>query len=54
MGAVVTLEHGYVNVKVPSGRLRGTEIVTVPLDEATGTLKTVPPELYEVAEVFFG
>src|SRR5688572_1049141 len=27
MGAVVTLDHGYVHVKVPTGRLRGTEIV---------------------------
>lgn len=34
--------------------LRGTDIVRVPLAEATGTLKTVPPERYEEASVFFG
>ena len=34
--------------------LRGTDIVRVPLAEATGTLKTVPPERYAEAEVFFG
>jgi phosphofructokinase-like protein len=34
--------------------LRGTDIVRVPLAEATRELKTVPPELYEEAEVFFG
>ena len=34
--------------------LRGTEIVRVPLKEATGQLKTVPLERYEEVEVFFG
>ncbi|MBW3647695.1 MAG: 6-phosphofructokinase, partial [Actinobacteria bacterium] len=34
--------------------LRGTDIVRVPLAEATGKLKTVPLERYEEAEVFFG
>jgi 6-phosphofructokinase 1 len=34
--------------------LQGTEIVRVPLSEATRTLKTVTPELYAEAEVFFG
>jgi len=35
--------------------LRGTEIVTVPLADAVGSLKTIDPELYHhVAEVFFG
>jgi phosphofructokinase-like protein len=34
--------------------LQGTDIVTVPLAEATKTLKTVPPEFYAEAEVFFG
>jgi ATP-dependent phosphofructokinase / diphosphate-dependent phosphofructokinase len=34
--------------------LRGTEIVRVPLSDATTTLKTVPPEKYEEAKVFFG
>jgi 6-phosphofructokinase 1 len=34
--------------------LRGTEIELVELTEATARLKTVPPSLYEEAEVFFG
>ncbi len=34
--------------------LRGTDIDLVPLSEATAELKTVPPELYAEAEVFFG
>ncbi|MGH8870050.1 MAG: 6-phosphofructokinase [Actinomycetes bacterium] len=34
--------------------LRGTDIVRAPLSEATETLKTVSPELYAEAEVFFG
>jgi 6-phosphofructokinase 1 len=34
--------------------LRGTEIVRVPLEEATRELKTVPPERYAEAEVLFG
>jgi len=34
--------------------LRSTDIVLVPLAEATTTLKTVPPALYEEAQVFFG
>ncbi len=34
--------------------LRGTEIVRVPLQEATRELKTVPVERYTEAEVFFG
>ena len=34
--------------------LRGTDIVRVPLAEATKTLKTVDPELYAEAEVYFG
>jgi 6-phosphofructokinase 1 len=34
--------------------LRGTEIGLVALDEATAELKTVPPQLYAEAEVFFG
>jgi len=33
--------------------IRGTEIIDVPLAEAVGTLKTVGPELYEQARVFF-
>ena len=34
--------------------LRGTDIVRVPLAEATAELKLVPPERYAEAEVFFG
>jgi 6-phosphofructokinase 1 len=34
--------------------LRGTDIVRVPLDEATRTLKTVPSERFDEVEVFFG
>jgi ATP-dependent phosphofructokinase / diphosphate-dependent phosphofructokinase len=34
--------------------LRGTDIVRVPLAEATSELKLVPPERYGEAEVFFG
>jgi phosphofructokinase-like protein len=34
--------------------LRGTDIVRVPLQEATGTLKTVPLARYEEAATFFG
>jgi 6-phosphofructokinase 1 len=34
--------------------LRGTQIVRVPLTDATSELKTVRPELYAEAEVFFG
>ena len=34
--------------------LRGTDIVRVPLSEATAELKTVPPERYAEAEAFFG
>jgi 6-phosphofructokinase 1 len=34
--------------------LQGTDIVRVPLQEATGVLKTVPPERYEEAKSLFG
>ncbi len=34
--------------------LRGTEIVRVPLSEATRELKLVPPDRYRESEVFFG
>jgi ATP-dependent phosphofructokinase / diphosphate-dependent phosphofructokinase len=34
--------------------LRGTDIVRVPIAEATSQLKLVPPERYGEAEVFFG
>ena len=34
--------------------LQGTQIVHVPIAEATSELKLVPPERYAEAEVFFG
>ena len=34
--------------------LRGTDIIRVPLSAATSVLKTVPPDRYAEAEVFFG
>ena len=34
--------------------LQGNRIVSVPLEEATRSLKTLDPSIYEVAEVFFG
>jgi phosphofructokinase-like protein len=34
--------------------LRGTDIVRVPLSEATRELKTVPPDRYAEVEIFFG
>jgi 6-phosphofructokinase 1 len=34
--------------------LRGTDIVRVPLSDATAELKTVPPERYAEVETFFG
>ncbi|HLD50570.1 MAG TPA: 6-phosphofructokinase [bacterium] len=34
--------------------LRGREIVSVPLADAVGQLKTVPPAYYDLAQIFFG
>ncbi len=34
--------------------LRGNQIVSVPLEEATRELKLVDPETFRIAEVFFG
>ena len=34
--------------------LRGTDVVRVPLSEATAKLKTVDPKLYDEVGVFFG
>jgi 6-phosphofructokinase 1 len=34
--------------------LRGTQIVPVPLQEAVASLRTVPPDLYRLASIFFG
>ncbi len=34
--------------------LNGSQIVRVPIGDGVGTLKTLDPQLYETAEVFFG
>ena len=34
--------------------LRGNEIVGIPIESAVGTLKTVGPKFYEMAQLFFG
>ncbi|HEY5336514.1 MAG TPA: 6-phosphofructokinase [Mycobacteriales bacterium] len=49
--AIDAVHEGDVGTMVA---LRGTDIVRVPLAEATAELKTVPPALYAEAEVFFG
>ena len=49
--AIDAVHDGAVGMMVA---LRGTEIVRVPLAEATSELKLVPPERYAEAEVFFG
>lgn len=46
--AVIAGEYGTMTA------LRGSQIVLVPLSQAVGNLKTVDPELYDVAEAFFG
>jgi ATP-dependent phosphofructokinase / diphosphate-dependent phosphofructokinase len=51
IAAIDAVHRGEFGVMVA---LQGTEIVTVPIDEASGTLKTVDTSLYEVAETFFG
>jgi phosphofructokinase-like protein len=49
--AVRAVSDGHFGIMVA---LRGTDIVRVPLAEATAELKLVPPERYAEAEVFFG
>ncbi|MCW2539504.1 MAG: phosphofructokinase [Frankiales bacterium] len=49
--AIDAVQHGKWGSMVA---LQGAQIVTVPLSAATEKLKTVPPELYAEAEVFFG
>jgi 6-phosphofructokinase 1 len=49
--AVDAVHEGASGVMVA---LRGTDIVQVPLEDATSQLKLVPPERYAEAEVFFG
>ncbi len=51
IAAIDAVHRGEFGVMVA---LRGPDIVTVPLHEATSELKTVDPRIYEVAEVFFG
>jgi phosphofructokinase-like protein len=51
LAAVDALHDGQSGVMVA---LRGTDIVRVPLTEATAQLKLVPKERYAEAEVFFG
>jgi 6-phosphofructokinase 1 len=51
VAAIDAVHRGDFGVMVA---LRGPDIVTVPLAEATAELKTVDPKIYEVAEVFFG
>jgi ATP-dependent phosphofructokinase / diphosphate-dependent phosphofructokinase len=51
LGAIDAVQDGAYGQMVA---LRGTEIVRVPLAEATAELKTVPVERYAEAEVFFG
>ena len=51
VGAIDAVEEGAFGQMVA---LRGTEIVRVPLSDATAELKTVPIERYQEAEVFFG
>jgi phosphofructokinase-like protein len=49
--AVDAVHDGQAGVMVA---LHGTEIIRVPLAEATEVIKTVPPRRYAEAEVFFG
>jgi 6-phosphofructokinase 1 len=49
--AVELAEEGRSGLMVS---LQGGEVRAVPLDEAVGTLKTVPAEDYRAAELFFG
>jgi len=51
IGAIHAVDQGAWGKMVA---LRCGEIVRVPLDEATGTLKTVDPALYDVGRTFFG
>ena len=34
--------------------LQGNKVLAVPIEQAIGSLKTVDPELYEIAKIFFG
>ena len=34
--------------------LQGSKIVAVPLEQGTNALKTIDPQLYDLAKIFFG
>lgn len=51
LGAVDAVQDGDFDTMVA---LQGTDIVRVPLADAVDALKTVPPERFAEAEVFFG
>jgi 6-phosphofructokinase 1 len=51
VAAIDAVHRGDFGVMVA---LRGLDVVTVSIEEATAELKTLDPKLYEVAEVFFG
>ena len=51
IAAIDAVHRGEFGVMVA---LRGQDVITVPIAEATAELKTVDPKIYEVAEVFFG
>jgi 6-phosphofructokinase 1 len=51
LSAIDAVRDGVFGVMVA---LRGTQVIRVPLAEATSQLKLVPPERYTEAEVFFG
>ncbi len=51
VAAIDSVHRGEFGVMVA---LRGLDVVTVPIEEATAELKTLDPKIYEVAEVFFG
>jgi 6-phosphofructokinase 1 len=38
----------------PMAAHNGDDVVAVPLKDAVAELKTVPPEFYEAAKIFFG
>jgi 6-phosphofructokinase 1 len=50
--AAIDAAHGGSWGTMPA--LRGNKVELVPLTEAVAELRTVPPDEYEVAEVFFG
>ena len=51
VAAIDAVHRGEFGVMVA---LRGLDVITVPIEEATAELKTLDPKIHEVAEVFFG